>query len=59
MAHALAITITPENCRGCRRLGRNRYEQLLTEYYGLRGWGIATGIPTRATCRELGLDWGG
>jgi aldehyde:ferredoxin oxidoreductase len=38
------------------RLDRKRYEQMLTEYYRLRGWDPDTGIPTSEKCRELGLD---
>jgi aldehyde:ferredoxin oxidoreductase len=38
------------------RLDRSRYDQMLTEYYRLRGWNIDTGIPTDEKCRELGLD---
>ncbi len=37
------------------RLDRKRYEQMLTEYYLLRGWDPVTGIPSREKCRELGL----
>lgn len=39
------------------RLDRNRYDQMLTEYYRLRGWNIDTGIPSIEKCHELGLDW--
>jgi aldehyde:ferredoxin oxidoreductase len=38
------------------RLDRKKYEQMLTEYYRLRGWDPDTGIPTGETCHELGLD---
>jgi len=31
-------------------------EQLKDEYYALRGWDLATGVPTRATLLEQGLD---
>ncbi len=37
------------------RLDRRSYEQMLTEYYRLRGWDEETGIPTGDTQRELGL----
>ena len=37
------------------RLDRQRYEQMLTEYYRLRGWDPQTGIPTQEKCLELGL----
>jgi len=37
------------------RLDRQRYEQMLTEYYRLRGWDPETGIPTKEKRRELGL----
>ncbi len=38
------------------RLNRERYEQMLTEYYLLRGWEPETGIPTREKKHELGLE---
>ena len=38
------------------RLDRNRYEQMLTEYYRLRGWDPDTGIPSAEKCCELSLD---
>jgi aldehyde:ferredoxin oxidoreductase len=38
------------------RLDRKRYEQMLTEYYRLRGWDLDTGIPSGEKCRELDLD---
>ena len=38
------------------RLDRERYEQMLTEYYRLRGWDTETGIPTDAKRHQLGLD---
>ena len=31
-------------------------QPLLDEYYQLRGWDVATGIPTREKLRELGLE---
>jgi aldehyde:ferredoxin oxidoreductase len=34
---------------------RNDFENLKTEYYGLRGWDKATGFPTRATLTSLNL----
>ena len=37
------------------RLDRGRYEQMLTEYYRLRGWDPETGVPTEEKQRELGL----
>jgi len=37
------------------RLDRKSYEQMLTEYYRLRGWDQENGIPTSETQRELGL----
>jgi aldehyde:ferredoxin oxidoreductase len=38
------------------RLDKERYEQMLTEYYHLRGWDPDTGVPTREKLHELGLD---
>ena len=36
-------------------LDRGSYDQMLTEYYRLRGWDSETGIPTNEKQRELGL----
>lgn len=36
-------------------LDRRSYEQMLDEYYRLRGWDSETGIPTKEKQRELGL----
>jgi aldehyde:ferredoxin oxidoreductase len=38
------------------RLDKESFEQMLTEYYLLRGWDPQTGIPTPEKLRELGLD---
>ena len=35
---------------------KDKFEKMLTEYYGCRGWDAATGFPTRAKFDELGLD---
>ncbi len=40
------------------RLDRGKYERMLGEYYRLRGWDPATGVPTAQRRRELGLDEG-
>jgi aldehyde:ferredoxin oxidoreductase len=37
------------------RLDREKYEQMLTRYYVLRGWDPKTGVPTAQKLRELGL----
>ena len=37
------------------RLNRKSYEQMLTEYYRLRGWDSETGIPTNEKLLELAL----
>lgn len=37
-------------------LDRDKFQEMLTEYYQLRGWDTATGYPTTARLRELGLD---
>jgi aldehyde:ferredoxin oxidoreductase len=34
---------------------KEKLKQLLDEYYELRGWDVATGLPTRAKLEELGL----
>ena len=35
---------------------RDKFEQMKTEYYGLRGWDTETGYPTKAKLQELKLD---
>jgi len=37
-------------------LDRGKFEEMLSEYYQLRGWDADSGIPTPAGFRELGLD---
>jgi aldehyde:ferredoxin oxidoreductase len=36
-------------------LDRQKFEEMKTEYYRLRGWAVATGYPTTAKLNELGL----
>ena len=38
------------------RLDREKYEQMLTGYYLLRGWDPDTGVPTVQKLHELGLE---
>jgi aldehyde:ferredoxin oxidoreductase len=38
------------------KLDRKDFEQMKDEFYALRGWDIATGIPTPARLKELGLE---
>ncbi len=35
---------------------KDKFEQMKTEYYELRGWDAATGYPTKARLKELGLN---
>jgi len=39
-----------------RVLDREKFRQMLLEYYDLRGWDRTTGLPTEATLRRLGMD---
>jgi hypothetical protein len=34
---------------------RVEFEKTKDEYYGLRGWDVATGLQTRGTLEKLGL----
>jgi len=34
---------------------RDQFEKMKDEYYEIRGWDIATGLPTRRTLEGLGL----
>jgi aldehyde:ferredoxin oxidoreductase len=35
---------------------QEKFSKMLDEYYEVRGWDVETGIPTRETLHELGLD---
>ena len=35
---------------------RQAFDNLLEEYYQLRGWNTSSGLPTSATLKRLGLD---
>ena len=37
-------------------LDRNKYMQMLKEYYYLRGWDENSGIPLNSTLKQLGMD---
>ena len=37
-------------------LDQKAYDEILTKYYELCGYDIETGIPTRSTLENLGLD---
>lgn len=39
-----------------RKLDRDKFQGVLDEYYRLFGWDKATGLPTRATLEDLGLE---
>ncbi len=40
-----------------RAVPKERFEQMLDEYYGLMGWDPETGFPTKGKLAELGLEW--
>jgi len=40
-----------------KALDKEKFEQLLDEYYELRGWDKATGFPKKEKLEELGLGW--
>ena len=44
-----------ENLPG-KTLDRNKYRQMLKEYYQLRGWDENTGVPLSSTLKRLGID---
>ena len=35
---------------------RQAFDKMLEEYYQLRGWDIATGLPKAETMKRLGLE---
>ena len=37
-------------------VGKDKFEEMKSEYYGLRGWNVDTGVPTRENLAELKLD---
>ncbi|MCJ7606111.1 MAG: hypothetical protein MUO19_08810, partial [Dehalococcoidales bacterium] len=39
-----------------KTLDRDGFERMKDDYYRLRDWDVATGLPTRAGLRSLGLD---
>ena len=47
--------LTDGNAKGAV-LSREMIGILLDEYYGLRGWDVGTGLPTKERLIELGLD---
>ena len=36
-------------------LETSKFEEMKSKYYALRGWDVATGIPTRETLKQTGL----
>ena len=36
-------------------LESTKFEQMKSQYYTLRGWDVATGIPTKETLKQTGL----
>jgi aldehyde:ferredoxin oxidoreductase len=40
---------------GGRKYGREELERAKSEYYGLMGWDVESGVPTRPTLERLGL----
>jgi aldehyde:ferredoxin oxidoreductase len=39
------------------RLDREEFESGLDMYYRQAGWDVRTGVPTRTTLQDVGLDW--
>lgn len=39
-----------------KAVDRLHFEEMMDEYYGLRGWNRTTGIPEEKTLRQLELD---
>ena len=46
----------PDGYQEGRKLDRKKFERMKDEYYGLRGWDVATGFPRRSTLEKLGLN---
>ena len=36
-------------------LDRQKFEDMKSEFYALRGWDVPSGLPTKAKLQELGL----
>ena len=43
-------------CKEGAVIDRDKFEDIKSEYYGHRGWDVASGLPTKAKLKELGLD---
>jgi aldehyde:ferredoxin oxidoreductase len=39
------------------QLDRKEFESGLEMYYQLAGWDVQTGVPTRVTLQDVGLEW--
>lgn len=39
------------------KIDRDEFESALDTYFGMCGWDVKTGVPTRAKLEDLGLDW--
>ena len=37
-------------------IDRAKFEEMKSEYYGLRGWDIETGVPAKTKLEELDLS---
>lgn len=46
----------PDGAQQGRKLDRKKFEKMKDEYYGLRGWDVATGFPRRSTLEKMGLS---
>jgi len=49
-------TVVTEGPRKGEMVTEKKLEQMKSEYYVLRGWDIATGVPTRETLKKRGLS---
>jgi aldehyde:ferredoxin oxidoreductase len=43
--------------RAARPVDRTEYEQAKHTYHRMMGWNEETGVPTRETLAELGVEW--
>ena len=58
-AHLISLLVPGKDgevlCRLGTTLDREKFEQMKTDYYELRGWDPVTGYPKREKLTELGL----
>jgi len=50
-------TVVTEGPQKGQMVEEEKLEQMKSEYYALKGWDVATGVPTRETLEKRGLKY--